>query len=102
MISDPPYGIELDTEWRDRAGLNDCAPAICPFTAFVDLKRPDDNASSRFERRGEAEAKMELPNRIRHPIEAPLSRRVRKQFAASRLFPSAQKWEASPYASRSR
>jgi len=22
MITDPPYGIELDTEWRDRAGLN--------------------------------------------------------------------------------
>ena len=23
MVTDPPYGIELDTEWRDRAGLND-------------------------------------------------------------------------------
>ncbi len=23
MITDPPYGIELDSEWRDRAGLND-------------------------------------------------------------------------------
>ena len=22
MVTDPPYGIELDTEWRDRAGLN--------------------------------------------------------------------------------
>jgi DNA modification methylase len=22
MVSDPPYGIELDSEWRDRAGLN--------------------------------------------------------------------------------
>jgi ParB/Sulfiredoxin domain len=22
MITDPPYGIELDSEWRDRAGLN--------------------------------------------------------------------------------
>jgi hypothetical protein len=22
MITDPPYGISLDTEWRDRAGLN--------------------------------------------------------------------------------
>jgi len=22
MVTDPPYGIQLDTEWRDRAGLN--------------------------------------------------------------------------------
>jgi hypothetical protein len=27
MVADPPYGIELDSEWRDRAGLNGCGPA---------------------------------------------------------------------------
>ncbi|HEY1756601.1 MAG TPA: site-specific DNA-methyltransferase [Bryobacteraceae bacterium] len=27
MITDPPYGIELDSEWRDRAGLNGHGPA---------------------------------------------------------------------------
>jgi len=27
MITDPPYGIELDAEWRDRAGLNGCGAA---------------------------------------------------------------------------
>ncbi|HUD99381.1 MAG TPA: DNA modification methylase [Bryobacteraceae bacterium] len=27
MITDPPYGISLDSEWRDRAGLNGCGPA---------------------------------------------------------------------------
>jgi len=27
MVTDPPYGIELDTEWRDRAGVNDCGAA---------------------------------------------------------------------------
>jgi DNA modification methylase len=27
LVSDPPYGIELDSEWRDRAGLNGCRPA---------------------------------------------------------------------------
>jgi hypothetical protein len=26
MITDPPYGIELDSEWRDRAGLNGGLP----------------------------------------------------------------------------
>ncbi len=27
MVTDPPYGISLDSEWRDRAGLNSCGPA---------------------------------------------------------------------------
>jgi hypothetical protein len=27
MVTDPPYGIELDREWRDRAGLNGHGPA---------------------------------------------------------------------------
>lgn len=26
MVTDPPYGVELDSEWRDRAGLNGCEP----------------------------------------------------------------------------
>ena len=26
MVTDPPYGIELDSEWRDRAGLNGGIP----------------------------------------------------------------------------
>jgi DNA modification methylase len=31
MITDPPYGIELDSEWRDRAGLNGCGPAQASY-----------------------------------------------------------------------
>jgi DNA modification methylase len=27
LVTDPPYGIELNSEWRDRAGLNGCGPA---------------------------------------------------------------------------
>jgi hypothetical protein len=27
LITDPPYGVQLDMEWRDRAGLNGCGPA---------------------------------------------------------------------------
>jgi DNA modification methylase len=27
LVTDPPYGIELDSEWRDRAGLNKRGPA---------------------------------------------------------------------------
>jgi hypothetical protein len=31
MVTDPPYGIELDSEWRDRAGLNICGPAEASY-----------------------------------------------------------------------
>ena len=31
LITDPPYGIELDSEWRDRAGLNGYGPAEASY-----------------------------------------------------------------------
>jgi hypothetical protein len=31
LITDAPYGIELDSEWRDRAGLNSCGPAEASY-----------------------------------------------------------------------
>jgi DNA modification methylase len=31
MVTDPPYGIQLDSEWRDRAGLNSCGPAEASY-----------------------------------------------------------------------
>jgi hypothetical protein len=31
MITDPRYGIALDSEWRDRAGLNGCGPAEASY-----------------------------------------------------------------------
>src|SRR5258708_25895342 len=31
MTCDPPYGIRLDSEWRDRAGLNGCGPAEASY-----------------------------------------------------------------------
>jgi DNA modification methylase len=31
MVTDPPYGIKLDSEWRDRAGLNGCGPAEASY-----------------------------------------------------------------------
>ena len=31
MVTDPPYGIELDSEWRDRAGLNGCGRAEASY-----------------------------------------------------------------------
>lgn len=31
LVTDPPYGIELDSEWRERAGLNGCGPAEASY-----------------------------------------------------------------------
>jgi len=31
MVVDPPYGIELDSEWRDKAGLNKHGPARATY-----------------------------------------------------------------------
>lgn len=31
MVTDPPYGVSLDSEWRDRAGLNGCGPAEASY-----------------------------------------------------------------------
>jgi DNA modification methylase len=31
MVTDPPYGVQLDNEWRDRAGLNGCGPAEASY-----------------------------------------------------------------------
>ena len=31
LVTDPPYGIELDSEWRGRAGLNGCGPAEASY-----------------------------------------------------------------------
>jgi DNA modification methylase len=31
LITDPPYGVDLDNEWRDRAGLNRSGPADASY-----------------------------------------------------------------------
>lgn len=31
LVTDPPYGISLDSEWRDRAGLNGWGPAEASY-----------------------------------------------------------------------
>jgi DNA modification methylase len=34
LVTDPPYGIELDSEWHDRAGLNGCGPAEASYMKY--------------------------------------------------------------------
>ena len=31
LVTDPPYGVELDMEWRDRLGLNSAGPAEASY-----------------------------------------------------------------------
>jgi len=39
LVTDPPYGIELDTEWRDRAGLNGPQVGLSAKTMAKALER---------------------------------------------------------------
>ena len=41
MITDPPYGIELDSEWRDRAGLKGCGPEVADDQFTGDPANPN-------------------------------------------------------------
>ncbi len=36
LLTDPPYGVELDMEWRDRAGLNTLGPAQASYMRRTD------------------------------------------------------------------
>ncbi|HXR15137.1 MAG TPA: hypothetical protein VN777_02905 [Terriglobales bacterium] len=44
LVTDPPYGIELDSEWRDRAGLNGCGPAEASYMKHRGAVGPCDHA----------------------------------------------------------
>jgi DNA modification methylase len=44
LVTDPPYGIELDSEWRDKAGLNGCGPA--PPSYFKKKRTPGHQETS--------------------------------------------------------
>lgn len=41
LVCDPPYGIELDLQWRDRAGLNALGPAEPSY-----MRRTEDHANT--------------------------------------------------------
>jgi DNA modification methylase len=41
LVTDPPYGIELDSEWRDRAGLNGGAMGVKRTPAMKEAAKTD-------------------------------------------------------------
>ena len=55
MVTDPPYGISLDSEWRDRAGINKHRPAEASY-----MKRRSHTAKNRRDQR---QAQSEEQNR---------------------------------------
>jgi len=77
MITDPPYGIELDSEWRDRAGLNGHGPAEPSYMKPIDLmRRPMLNHTKRggvvyepFQGSGTTLAAAELTERVCYGME---------------------------------
>ncbi len=62
MVTDPPYGIELDSEWRDRAGLN-TAPgqkrtATSKALAKADPQYPAEPSYMKHRTEGHTETKI--------------------------------------------
>jgi len=64
MVTDPPYGVELDSEWRDRAGLNGHGPAE---PSYMKHRTKGDTETTRHPRRlvGSVRAGPEPADRLR-------------------------------------
>src|SRR6202142_3154698 len=91
MVTDPPYGIELDSEWRDRAGLN---------TAPVHKRTPASKAAAKANPQYPAEPSY-LKHRTEGHTETTISGDTRADWSeAFELVPSLQVayvWHASKF-----
>jgi DNA modification methylase len=92
MVTDPPYGIELDTEWRDRAGLNGGEFGIKRSAA--------DKAKAKADKKYQAEPSY-MKHRTEGHTETSISGDVRADWSdAFALVPSlevAYVWHASRF-----
>jgi DNA modification methylase len=91
MVTDPPYGIELDSEWRDRAGLN---------TAPGHKRTPAAKAAAKANPQYPAEASY-MKHRTEGHTETTISGDTRADWSeAFELVPSLQVayiWHASKF-----
>ena len=91
MVTDPPYGIELDSEWRDRAGLN---------TAPGHKRTPASKAAAKANPQYPAEPSY-LKHRTEGHTETTISGDTRADWSeAFELVPSLQiayVWHASKF-----
>jgi DNA modification methylase len=91
MVTDPPYGIELDSEWRDRAGLN---------TAPGHKRTPATKAAAKANPQYPAEASY-MKHRTEGHTETTISGDTRADWSeAFELVPSLQiayVWHASVF-----
>lgn len=91
MVTDPPYGIELDSEWRDRAGLN---------TAPGSKRTPASKAAARANPQYAAEPSY-MKHRTEGHTETTISGDTRADWSeAFELVPSLQiayVWHASRF-----
>ena len=70
MVTDPPYGVELDTEWRDRRHLNQCGPA----------------EPSYLKRRIEGHRQTSISGESPRPRRRVLPGRMKKRYPRGRVF----------------
>jgi len=91
LVTDPPYGIELDSEWRDRAGLN---------TAPGHKRTPASKAAAKANPQYPAEASY-MKRRTEGHTETTISGDTRADWSeAFELVPSLQiayVWHASKF-----
>ncbi|MCX6625489.1 MAG: site-specific DNA-methyltransferase [Acidobacteria bacterium] len=91
LVTDPPYGIELDSEWRDRAGLN---------TAPGHKRTPASKAAAKANPQYPAEASY-MKHRTKGHTETTISGDTRADWSeAFELVPSLQiayVWHASKF-----
>jgi hypothetical protein len=93
MVTDPPYGIELDSEWRDRAGLN-TAPgqkrtAASKAAAKANPQYPAEDSYMKHRTEGHTETTRQGVSRRRVSL-APSARKLRSDLPAGR--PGANPW----------
>lgn len=87
LVTDPPYGIELDSEWRDRAGLNGCGPAEASYMK----ERTQGHTETTFLWRHARRVVRGLRTRTKSPD--------RIRLARLRLHPRGSGWASSDWGS---
>jgi ParB-like chromosome segregation protein Spo0J len=82
MVTDPPYGISLDSEWRDRAGLNSCGAAEPSYMKKRSAGHTETSISGHEGRLVRSlRTRAEPRGRLRIPCERVYARGARRAFA---------------------
>jgi hypothetical protein len=104
LVCDPPYGISLDSEWRDRAGLNGCGPAEASYMKQKHTKHRTEghtetsiSGDTRADWSGGVRSGAEPADRVRLARQRVHARSAERTAAHRIPLPSANHLEQGPY-----